>query len=283
MSTTYAIAVGLADIHRAPTVSSELVTQALLNTPAIVGESHGEWTLVTLPDYQGWVASDTLEEPIKKGFTKIGEHCATPLALSAVVTTTHAPLYTSMAGNEQLDTVYLSTLLPLLDSTHPGYVQVALPGERTGWLAREAVAIRQQQEAYPISGGETALAHARAFLGVPYLWGGTSWCGIDCSGLVQVCYRMAGHQLPRDADQQYDALHGVERDVTRTQMRAGDLLFFGPEQAITHVALALNATEFIHAEGNRFERVLIHSLDKQAANYDARLDSLLLYSKRVVL
>jgi len=60
-----------------------------------------------------------------------------------------------------------------------------------------------------------------------------------------VCYRMSGYDLPRDADVQHDNLSLA---VRREEMRAGDLIFFGRE-SITHVAVALNAREYIHAEG----------------------------------
>ncbi len=84
------------------------------------------------------------------------------------------------------------------------------------------------------------LATAESFLGVPYLWGGTSAHGIDCSGLTQQVYRLNGVGLDRDADQQ--ALGGRPVD----QARRGDLISFGAER-VTHTALATGETTFIHA------------------------------------
>ncbi len=277
MTATFAVSVGVADIRREPDPSAELVTQALMNMPATAGETSGAWTRVALPDYSGWIHSDELAEPVVKGFCKIGEHCATPLDLVAVVRETHAPLYVDATGDEELDTLYLSTTLPLLDTTRSDRLQVALPGECAGWIARQAVSIRRSENARE----EVAVVteHARAFLDVPYLWGGTCWEGIDCSGLVQVCYRMGGYLLPRDADQQHDAL---PRSVAREDLQEGDLIFFGA-QAITHVALALNREEYIHAEGVRYGRVLVNSFNPAHEHYDQRLATLVRAIKRVVI
>lgn len=276
--TTYAIAVGVADVRREPAPTSELVTQALLNTPALAGETTDAWTRVTLPDYEGWVRTDELAEPAIKGFTRVGAQCSTPLDLVAVVTATYTPLYADSIGDETVDTAYLSSVLPLLDTTPAERLQVALPGSQSAWITQSTVAIRRGEQKYPPSPVSLVTAYARAFLGVPYLWGGTSWAGIDCSGFVQLCYRMGGYSIPRDADQQHDALaHTIER----TEIQEGDLIFFG-HPAITHVAMALNEKEYIHAEGQHFDRVVISSFDPAAEHYYKRLDEIVYAIKRVM-
>lgn len=273
----YAVAVGVADIRRDPDPASELVTQALMNAQANAAETSGEWTRITLSDYAGWIRSDQLEEPVVKGFCKVGEHCGTPLALVAVITAAHTHLFAREQGQETLGMVYLSTVLPLLDTTAEERVQVALPGERSAWLARSSIKIGSQEEPYPRQPVAAVTGYARAFLGVPYLWGGTTSRGLDCSGFVQLCYRMGGYCIPRDAHQQHDFLsHSVERGV----IQEGDLLFFG-SQSITHVALALNNTEYIHAEGQNYHRVLINSFDKRDPCYYPRLDEIFCGAKRV--
>src|SRR5579859_3308341 len=72
IAATCVVAVGVADIRRDPDPTSELVTQALMNTPANPDEATGAWTHVTLSDYAGWIHTDQLEEPIVKGFCKVG-------------------------------------------------------------------------------------------------------------------------------------------------------------------------------------------------------------------
>src|SRR5438105_4460617 len=173
-TTTYAISVGVANIHRHPDPTSELVTQALLNVPAIADQTEGEWTHVTLPDYSGWIRTSQLEEPIRTGFCKVGDRCATPLQLLAIITTTHTPLYTYAEEDEMLGIVYLSTALPLLDVTHTDRIQVALPGEQMAWLTRGACDIRQATLPYFRTTIDNIIHYARSFLGQPYLWGGTT-------------------------------------------------------------------------------------------------------------
>jgi cell wall-associated NlpC family hydrolase len=269
----------VADIRRYPDAESELVTQALLNTLAQAGEIDGGWTHIALSDYEGWIRTSELEEPVSRGLCKIGETCSTPLSLSAVVTSPYASLYAHMQGDDILHMAYLSTALPLLDTTHPERVQVALPGEQSAWLERSKVDIRQQENVYPQTSIRTITTYARAFLNRPYLWGGTSWEGVDCSGFVQLCYRMGGYIIPRDADQQHDFLsHCVKRE----DIQEGDLIFFGSE-VITHVAMALNNQEYIHAEGQNYNHVVFNSFDPTTEHYYPRLDEIVWAVKRVVI
>jgi cell wall-associated NlpC family hydrolase len=95
------------------------------------------------------------------------------------------------------------------------------------------------------------------FLGIPYLWGGSTPKGFDCSGLMQRIYRLHGLLLPRDADMQsrFGALRST-RDLN--SLATGDLLFFGKiPQRITHVGMVLPDRLFLHAYG----QVRVNSLD----------------------
>lgn len=279
MTITYAVSIGVADIRSEPSPSSELVTQALMNVPAIADITASDWTHVTLPDYTGWMRTNELADPIARGFCKVGASCSSPLDLVAVVTATHTPLYSNAIGDETNGTIYLSTVLPLLDITHQERLQVALPGRDAAWLSRAQASIRQSIDAFPRTDLRTITTYAQAFLGRPYLWGGTSWEGLDCSGFVQLCYRMGGYILPRDANQQDEALtHRLKRE----DLEEGDLIFFGRD-AITHVALALNRQEYIHAEGQHYQRVLINSFDPAHAHYNQRLNEIVWSIKRVTL
>lgn len=86
---------------------------------------------------------------------------------------------------------------------------------------------------------------ARGYLGVPYLFGGTTERGFDCSGLTGAVYRLNGLRLPRSSQAQFEAGHSVNLD----EARAGDLLFFatGGSGRVSHVGLYVGGGAFIHA------------------------------------
>ena len=98
---------------------------------------------------------------------------------------------------------------------------------------------------------------ALKLLNTPYRWGGKSIMGIDCSAFVQLCAKVAGYKLPRDASQQIN--HGVIIDKI-TDAQSGDLAFFENENhRITHVGIFLSNDKIIHASG----KVRIDSIDQK--------------------
>lgn len=99
---------------------------------------------------------------------------------------------------------------------------------------------------FPAGEVETHLVKlAYAFLGVPYLWGGRHFSGIDCSGFVQIIYKCLNIKLPRDASQQQK----VGKPVAFDNLFEGDLVFFEKNNRIGHVGLALVNEKIIHAHG----------------------------------
>jgi cell wall-associated NlpC family hydrolase len=98
---------------------------------------------------------------------------------------------------------------------------------------------------------------ARQFINTPYLWGGKTVFGMDCSGFTQILYRIAGMDIPRDSHQQVE--NGTTVGFIK-EARTGDLAFFGnDEERITHTGIMLEGGRIIHASG----KVRVDLIDQQ--------------------
>lgn len=113
-----------------------------------------------------------------------------------------------------------------------------------GWIRSSALADEASEGWLPPRRAGDPLAEARAFLGAPYLWGGMTASGIDCSGLVHMAYRRLGRLVPRDADQQEEA----GAPLAAAEARPGDLVTYGDDVA-DHIAFWLGGGEILHATG----------------------------------
>jgi cell wall-associated NlpC family hydrolase len=137
------------------------------------------------------------------------------------------------------------------------WVEVHLPDGRSAWIQRGDVNLNPR----PLSVKET-IDLAKRFLGLTYLWGGTSSFGFDCSGFTQMLVGRRGIVMPRDADVQA-AWAGVV-PVKRGKLQAGDLLFFGDSpQKITHTGMYIGHGKFIHDSTHEHPGVQISRLGDQ--------------------
>ena len=252
-----AVAAGIADVRREPDGTSEVVTQALLHRLVAVLEEANGWTRVRLSDYEGWMRSADLAAP-----PVVTERVAAVQALRTMV-------YAASTGEGARVPAYVTTVLPLLDDAAENErLHVALPGGASGWVDAAHIVVRPASAPFAVSGADVAVTLARQMLGVPYLWGGTSVEGVDCSGLAQLCCQAAGRIIRRDADQQYESIRYI---VARGDLTMGDLIFFARDGAITHVGLMLDANRYIHAKGEPESCVMINSLESTHAEYSQRL------------
>jgi cell wall-associated NlpC family hydrolase len=270
------VAVPLTDVRRDPDPASELVTQALLGTPVqrLAADPGGTWVYVRLPDYEGWVDHTALVAERGPGVA------AAPDQYVRVAPSTALLHVMSPGTASEPWMVYAGTTLRRLGKPADGTVAVALPDGRRATIAAGAVAPLHEHGGTP-GAWPAILATAREFLTTPYLWGGMSRQGIDCSGFVQMIYRVHGYLMPRDANQQFAALpHAVERGT----WQPGDLLFFGksPEE-ITHVGMYIGDNQVIHASGKGpTPSVQIQSMDPSAPNYAERLVTTYVGARRVL-
>lgn len=122
-----------------------------------------------------------------------------------------------------------------------------LPDGRRGHPSGELFPAATRPITFPAE-GEAIVATAARWLGVPYLWGGVTMGGVDCSGFAQAVYRMHGISLPRDSDQQSRAGQAAEPGDDFADLHPGDLLFFAEvEGKVTHVAISAGGSGIIHS------------------------------------
>ncbi len=225
--TTVITAVPLVDVLEQPQAGIPLVTQSLLGWPALVMGVEGEWLHIQSYDGSpGWVRMDH--------FTLPGRLENNPqIEIKQAAT----PLY---AGSVQLATLYMGSRLEVYESGNQFY-QVVLPGGDKALVPKNQAAIVKNRTIYQ---PQEIVAVAKQFTGAPYLWGGMSVRGIDCSGLTYMAYFSQGYYLPRDAQDQFKV--GVP--VTKDQLQAGDLVFFSTvDPGPSHVGIYLQDGFFLNA------------------------------------
>jgi cell wall-associated NlpC family hydrolase len=122
------------------------------------------------------------------------------------------------------------------------WVRVETAYAYQGWARREDLAGEPDAD-WLRSVAADPVEHARSLLGTPYEWGGMTSAGIDCSGLVHMSFRACGRLVPRDADQQEEA---GER-LPAADLRAGDLVTYGPPEKADHVAFWVGEGRILHA------------------------------------
>jgi hypothetical protein len=258
------VAASVAEVRARPAHTAEQVTQALQGEVLEPLVHEDGWVLARLPDrYIGWIRDWHVRLVPTAECTDFARRVAARVAVP-LATLLDAPRPDAgVCGESPLGTRVG------VRARDGGWAEVLLPGGRSGFLPDAA--LRPGTEPWP---GQVAslLATLERFYGVPYLWGGKSPKGFDCSGLVQFAFELHGVTLPRDSDEQFECGEPVESP------QAGDLLFFGKERT-THVAVALDAATYIHARGE----VRRNALQPGTPGHDAELLSLWRGTRRVQL
>lgn len=263
------------DLRREPHNRSERSSQILLGEAVRVLEGRGEWAQVRLENdgYIGWTQSAGLHAC--EGEEAAGYRQSSTFLVQAET----APAYLSPDDWEaekpvEVGKVSFGMTLPVSERSE---VMAAIRKPDGGrWWVADAALLPISERPRPDAGGVAySLKLLRRFIGVPYLWGGRSAFGFDCSGLAQTYLGFLGIQIPRDSDQQFRAGWSIEGEF-----QPGDLLFFGeagdedygpgdaaaPERPITHVAIYLGGDICLHANGSAWG-VSYNSLDPASPLY----------------
>lgn len=228
--------------------ASEQVTQLLFGEHYEVKEKRKKWIRIqcALDGYDCWIDHKQHHAIDQRFAERLYKQKFIPVSLEAAG-------IVQKVDSDELIPILAGSSLPFYkegrfsigksEYTFDGQVQATAIKKNTDWVVQ----------------------HAMMYLNTPYLWGGRHPFGIDCSGLTQVCYKMIGLNIPRDAYQQATLGHSLS---FIEEAQPGDLAFFDNEEGrIIHVGIMLENNQIIHASG----RVRIDRIDHQGIyNNDQR-------------
>jgi cell wall-associated NlpC family hydrolase len=253
------------DLRRGPAHESELRSQLLLGEVVRVSSSSADrlwWRVTNESDgYSGWVRNWGIVGASR------GRVARWKRRARARVRVSHAEARTLPGGGALVSPLFWNSRM-IAGPSRPPWRRVELPDGRRGWVALRAISVGARRKPPRLT------ERIRQLLGVPYLWGGRTPSGLDCSALTQQVLGEQGFCLPRDARQQFAAARPLRTGQTPLE---GDLAFFGrPGKPPGHVGLMLGGGYYVHARG----RVRVNSVDPSNQLYDKEFMSQLLGYRR---
>lgn len=273
------IKITVANLRSKPSHSSELVTQAILGTPVKVYKKDGGWYYIQTPEgYLAWVDYG--------GVTPFSEDdLSTWKAADKVIYLETFGFAFEEANNESqvVSDLVAGNILELVGEEN-GFYKIKYPHGKVGYIEQTKAQPYEQWLSALKPSGESLVETSKTLMGIPYLWGGTSAKGVDCSGYTKTIYFLNGIIIPRDASQQIHT--GIEVDTERNfeNLKPGDLLFFGRKatnnttERVIHVGMWIGDNKFIHSMGD----VHISNMDPDAEDFDEYNYNRYLRTKRVL-
>ena len=273
------VEVSVCNIRYSPKHAGELASQALMGTPVrILEKEDNGWLLIQTPDqYISWVDRGAITMMNKEGMDR----------WKAVPKVIYTRFYGSAYSEPDEESATVSDLVAgcmmELIIEKEDFYQVLFADQRIGFVSKKESNIYNNWLTKISVSEESLIKTSKQLMGVPYLWGGTSFKGVDCSGFTKTIYFLNGIILPRDASQQVMIGETIDKTGNWANLKPGDLLFFGDKredgsERVIHVAMWLGNGEFIHAS----DKVRVNSMIVTASNYDDYNAKRYLRAKRIL-
>ena len=274
------INLSVANLRANPDHPEELSTQAILGTPINVLKK-GKWGfyLVQTPDgYISWLDDEGFHQMTK---AELNDWISSE---KIIYLNDYGFAFSKPDENSQrVSDLVIGNLLKLI-SEEKEYYKVNFPDGREAFVKKDECKPFNEWYDNVNPTPENILKEAHRFMGVPYLWGGTSSKAMDCSGFTKTVFFLNGIILPRDASQQVNTGELIHTENGWENLKAGDLLFFGTKakgdkkERITHVAIYIGDGDFIHDAG----RVRINSFNPNKSYYSDYRKSGFIRAKRIL-
>lgn len=272
------INISAANLRSNPKHSAELATQAILGTEVNVLKNDGDWYLIQTPDdYLAWVDSGGIqlmnEESLLQWTT----------SKKIIYTKTYGHAYNTIDEESIVSDLVAGNILKFLNEEN-GFYKVEFPDGRKAFVRKNEAEDYNTWLSNLDFEADSLIAISKTLIGVPYLWGGTSTKGVDCSGFTKTIYYLNGMVIPRDASQQVHAGKSIDSISDFSKLEKGDLLFFGRKatetttEKVVHVGMWIGDNKFIHSSN----MVRISSVDKNSPNFDEFNVGRYLRSKRIL-
>ena len=254
-------------------------TQGLLGEPIKILKD-GRWLYVEQADGdRSWVLSSSV---IKMTSNECSEWNR---SRQAVVTSVYAFVYSAPDKHAStISDVVANNRLKILAETKK-FFHVQFPDGRKGYLSKHDAVELNRWRARLKNDAQSIITTSKKLIGFPYMWGGTSTKGVDCSGFVRTALLMHDIIIPRNASQQAKKGRHIEISSDFSNLIPGDLVFFGKKAQgdsvkarVSHVGIYLGNKKFIHSLGY----VHVSSFDPKDAEYDEYDLNRLLWAQRVL-